>query len=244
MLEALAVCDGVTFKNLEICYYRIEITKPLRCKIKKWKVIFLKKAALIISVMLIVGTISACSASNETITFNAKVDSVSAESLMVTTDGTVEFDKASVSFQEGYMPSFEIQEGQSVIIEILPEIKESYPVQVTAVNITLGDEAEVTVYKKITPKEAKKLMDGSSVILDVRTQEEFDQGHIDGAILIPNTAIRNEAPNLLTDKNAVILVYCRSGRRSALAANELISMGYTQVYDFGGIIDWPYEIVK
>lgn len=81
------------------------------------------------------------------------------------------------------------------------------------------------------------------IVLDVRTPEEFQTGHIAGALLIPDTEIVNKAPSLLTDKSAVILVYCRSGRRSALASEALIQLGYRNVYDFGGIIDWPYEVV-
>ena len=81
------------------------------------------------------------------------------------------------------------------------------------------------------------------IILDVRTQEEFNAGHIAGAILIPNETILDEQPALLPDLDAEILVYCRSGNRSAQSANKLLAMGYTNVYDFGGIIDWPYEVV-
>ena len=79
------------------------------------------------------------------------------------------------------------------------------------------------------------------IILDVRTQEEYDQGHIPGAILIPDTEIKAEAENILTDKAQLILVYCRSGRRSKLAAEALVELGYTNIKEFGGIIDWPYE---
>ena len=97
-------------------------------------------------------------------------------------------------------------------------------------------------YRKITPEAAKARMDSGDevLILDVRTQEEYDAGHIPGAILLPNETIGSEEPVLLPDKGAEILVYCRSGRRSAEAANKLVAMGYTGVYDFGGIIDWPY----
>ena len=100
-------------------------------------------------------------------------------------------------------------------------------------------------YQKISAEEAKKMLDGTAetVLVDVRTRDEFDQGHIPGAILLPNTDIRDKAAQELPDKNAVILVYCRSGNRSKTASQELIAMGYTQVYDFGGIIDWPYETV-
>ena len=96
----------------------------------------------------------------------------------------------------------------------------------------------------ITAEEAKQIMDSEEgyVILDVRTQEEFAQGHIPGAILIPDTQIKAEAEKVLTDKNQLILVYCRSGRRSKLAAEALVELGYTNIKEFGGIIDWPYEV--
>ncbi len=82
------------------------------------------------------------------------------------------------------------------------------------------------------------------VILDVRTQEEFDEGHIPGAILIPDYEIKEKAETALPDKNQLILVYCRSGRRSKLAAEQLEILGYTRIREFGGIIDWPYTIEK
>ncbi len=100
-------------------------------------------------------------------------------------------------------------------------------------------------YEQITPAEAKAIMDEREdyIILDVRTQEEFDEAHIDGAILIPDYEIADKAESILKDKNQLILVYCRSGRRSKKAASELVSLGYTNVKEFGGIIDWPYETV-
>ena len=100
-------------------------------------------------------------------------------------------------------------------------------------------------YEQITPSEAKEIMDAQDdyVILDVRTQEEFDESHIDGAILIPDYEIADKAESILKDKNQLILVYCRSGRRSKLAAEELVKLGYSNVKEFGGIIDWPYETV-
>ena len=98
----------------------------------------------------------------------------------------------------------------------------------------------------ITAEEAKEIMDSEEgyIILDVRTREEYDQGHIPGAILIPNTAIEEKAEDVLTDKNQLILVYCRSGRRSKIAAEALVELGYTNIKEFGGIIDWPYEVEK
>ena len=96
----------------------------------------------------------------------------------------------------------------------------------------------------ITAEEAKQIMDTEEgyIILDVRTQEEYDEGHIPGAILIPYTQIAEKAEEVLTDKDQLILVYCRSGRRSKIAAEALVELGYTNIKEFGGIIDWPYEV--
>ena len=101
-------------------------------------------------------------------------------------------------------------------------------------------------YEQISGAEAKALMDSESgyIIIDARTQEEYDQGHIPRAILIPEYEIADRAEKELHDKNQLILVYCRSGRRSKIAAEELVKLGYTNVKEFGGIIDWEYEIVK
>lgn len=102
------------------------------------------------------------------------------------------------------------------------------------------------VYHKISAAEAYQMMkeSGKYTLLDVRTKDEYDQSHIDGAVLIPDNEIAAKAGEQLPDRDAVILVYCRSGRRSAGAAQQLIDMGYTNVYDFGGIIDWPYDLVS
>ena len=99
------------------------------------------------------------------------------------------------------------------------------------------------VYVNITAEEAKEIMDSEAgyIILDVRTQEEYDQGHIPGAIVISHEEIEEKAEEVLTDKDQLILVYCRSGRRSRIAAEALVELGYTNIKEFGGIIDWPYE---
>ena len=101
-------------------------------------------------------------------------------------------------------------------------------------------------YEQISGEEAKRIMDTEEgyVIIDARTQEEFDEGHIENAILIPEYEISERAEKELPDKNQLILVYCRSGRRSKIAAEELAKLGYTNVKEFGGIIDWEYEVVK
>lgn len=99
-------------------------------------------------------------------------------------------------------------------------------------------------YQTISPEDAKAMIGAEgTVLLDVRTQEEYGEAHIDGAQLIPYDAIEQNADELPADKDASIIVYCRSGRRSAIAAETLIGMGYANVYDLGGIQDWPYETV-
>jgi rhodanese-related sulfurtransferase len=102
------------------------------------------------------------------------------------------------------------------------------------------------VYHKISAEEAREIMESTNgfIVLDVRTEDEYREKRIDGAILIPDHEIQERAESELPDKNAVILVYCRSGRRSANAAKELADMGYTNVYDFGGILDWTYDTVS
>lgn len=101
-------------------------------------------------------------------------------------------------------------------------------------------------YEQISGEEAKRLMDAETdyIIVDARTEEEFNEGHIEGAILIPEFEIADRAENELKNKDQLILVYCRSGRRSKIASQALVDLGYTNVKEFGGIIDWQYEIVK
>ena len=107
----------------------------------------------------------------------------------------------------------------------------------------VNENPKEAIYMNINAEEAKQMMDTESgyIILDVRTQEEYDEAHIPGAIVIPNTEIEARAESELPDKDQMILVYCRSGRRSKLAADILVELGYTNIYEFGGIIDWPYE---
>ena len=99
------------------------------------------------------------------------------------------------------------------------------------------------VYMNITAGEAKQIMDSEEgyIILDVRTQEEYDEGHIPGAILIPNTEIEARAEAELPDKDQMLLVYCRSGNLSKKAVDILVKLGYTNIREFGGILELPYE---
>lgn len=117
---------------------------------------------------------------------------------------------------------------------------------VAACGIKKGANNGDSDYISIPAKEAKELMESEAdyIILDVRAQEEYDQGHIPGAIVIPHTAIETEAADKLPDKDQLILVYCRTGRRSKIAAQALAKMGYTNIKEFGGITDWPYDVEK
>lgn len=104
---------------------------------------------------------------------------------------------------------------------------------------------EAGVYTKITAEEAYEMIQcGDVIIVDVRTQAEYDEGHIANAVLIPNEEIGDTPPEALPDKDATILIYCRSGNRSAKASHKLIKMGYTKVFDFGGINKWTYGVEK
>ena len=101
-------------------------------------------------------------------------------------------------------------------------------------------------YRQVTPAEAIRLMESEVdfIVLDVRTQAEYDQGHIPGAICVPNETIGTEDIPQLPDKMQRILVYCRSGNRSKQAAQKLADQGYTNIVEFGGILNWPGEIVS
>ena len=111
--------------------------------------------------------------------------------------------------------------------------------------LTACGQNKEAAYVNITAEETKEIMDTEEgyIILDVRTQEEYDEGHIPGAIVISHEEIEEKAEGMLPDKNQLLLVYCRSGRRSKIAA-EALELGYTNIKEFGGIIDWPYEVEK
>lgn len=109
----------------------------------------------------------------------------------------------------------------------------------TSNNIT----SEKVKYKSISPEEAKKTLETEKdvVLLDVRTVEEYTEKHIPGSVLVPVEVIESEVEAKIKDKNSKILVYCRSGRRSKIAIDSMTKLGYTNLYDLGGINDWPYE---
>lgn len=101
-------------------------------------------------------------------------------------------------------------------------------------------------YQQISQEEAKSMMDSQEVvILDVREQDEYDGGHIPGAVLLPvGTIDQDTAAAVIPEKDTAVLVYCRSGNRSKTASSALAALGYTNIYEFGGINTWPYDIAK
>ena len=112
-----------------------------------------------------------------------------------------------------------------------------------AITLIIAGCAQPNGYKEITQEEAAKIMQEQSgfIILDVRTAQEFNSGHIPNAINVPNESITDKQPEQLPDKKQMILVYCRSGRRSKQAAQKLVDMGYTNILEFGGINTWQGE---
>ena len=101
-------------------------------------------------------------------------------------------------------------------------------------------------YQTIDQDTAREMMkqDDGHIILDVRTKEEYDSGHIPGAVLLPNEEINGTRPEMLKDLDQVLLIYCRSGHRAGLAAEKLSKLGYRKVYNFGGVMTWTGELVK
>lgn len=111
-------------------------------------------------------------------------------------------------------------------------------------NNATNDSSNSSSYQQVDAETAKEIMDTEDdyVILDARTQAEYDEGHIPGAILIPHDTVATAAEDALPDKGQLILVYCRSGNRSKQASQALVDLGYTNVVEFGGINSWPYEV--
>ena len=107
-----------------------------------------------------------------------------------------------------------------------------------------GGTAAENTYQQITQEEAKNMMDTQeAIVLDVREQDEFDAGHIPGAVLLPvGTITKDSAAAVIPELDSVVLVYCRSGNRSKKASQALVELGYTGIYEFGGINTWPYEV--
>ena len=122
--------------------------------------------------------------------------------------------------------------------------------QASSVSASSAEQADApkqssATYRHISQEEARQAWaeDASAIILDVRRQDEYAEGHIPGAICIPNESIGTEPPAELPDLKQPIYVYCRSGKRSKEAAQKLADMGYVNVFEFGGILEWTGEIV-
>lgn len=115
----------------------------------------------------------------------------------------------------------------------------------SAAGMASAGSADSVAYRQISQEDAQRMMESGSsyIIVDVRTQDEFNTGHIPGAICIPNESINKTQPVELPDLDQLIMVYCRSGNRSKQAAQKLANMGYTNVVEFGGISTWPGEVV-
>ena len=190
---------------------------------------------------------TACS-EKENLTFTGTIEQAGESSIMVYTKDFASGDRVNVSYK-GMTLEFEPATGQQVIVTVRPDIGETYPVKADAVSIQLREEeseVESTVQEnKITSEQAYEMMrEGGVTVVDVRREDEYAEGHIEGAMLLPLDVLVNLAEDKLPDKSATILVYCRSGNRSAKAALQLSGLGYENVYDFGGIIDWPSEVAK
>ena len=128
------------------------------------------------------------------------------------------------------------------------KIKKLFPILLSAFLFTscAGGQTASNSYKSISPEEAEEIMKTQSgyIILDVRRPDEFAEGHIPNAINLPNESIGSDEIAELPNKNQLILVYCRSGKRSKEASSKLVALGYTNIVEFGGILDWHGEIVK
>ena len=118
---------------------------------------------------------------------------------------------------------------------------------ITLIGCGSREDENTASYQQITAEEAKAMMEEQpeAVVLDVREQDEYDAGHIPGAVLLPVSTINEEtAASAIPEKDTVVLVYCRSGNRSKTASQALADLGYTQIYEFGGIKDWPYDVER
>ncbi len=201
----------------------------------------MKMIIVVISLIILTSVLYGCKRKNKNITFTAVINKIGENNLIVTTDSDIGFDKADVKLinDNNINPNLSVGQIIEIEIEALPLITDGNIAQVIAVNI----KAKAGSYKKISPDVAKKMMDGKVVIVDVRSQSEYNTGYIKNALLIPDNNIKELASKKLPDMNATILVYCRSGNRSKKAAKSLVEMGYQNVYDFGGINSWNEKLV-
>lgn len=197
-------------------------------------------------ILLALAPAAGCTAKDGPFTVTAEISGLAEGGVTILADDpeTAGFTSAFVAVPEAVAAGFNFKTGQKVEITLKHTAGGSGAEDLEAVAVKLVENAEnVTVpYQTITPEQAKGLIDaGGVVILDVRQPDEYAAGHIRGAVLLPVGEIEAQAATVLPDKNTKILVYCRSGNRSAVAAAALQTLGYTDVNDFGGIIDWPYD---
>ncbi|MCL2884114.1 MAG: rhodanese-like domain-containing protein [Oscillospiraceae bacterium] len=175
-------------------------------------------------------------------TFTAVVIDASDSGLLIAAQGK-DFDLARVDYAAGYTPDFAVKPMQTVTLTVGALARETYPVGLTATAVTLTADVGAAAPVIAQSAAAGLMQVASPTILDVRTDAEYVTGHIDGALLLPYDQIASLAPAQLPDKNVLLLTYCRTGARSAAAAKTLISMGYTRVFDMGGIVSWTGETV-
>ena len=163
--------------------------------------------------------------------------------LMLMLAGCASKEAPAAGAQPDATPHIEVTPAVTPAVEVTPA--EAPPAEVTpSPQVADAGGMEKLAYLQIDQETAKRMMeeDDGHVVVDVRRQDEYDAGHIPGAILIPNESIVSERPEELPDLYQIILIYCRSGRRSKEAAQKLADMGYVNIYEFGGIIDWTGEI--
>lgn len=179
------------------------------------------------------------------IRFKGVIYSVSKNEIFISALNNEKITDAKVIIPDGFKMEFEPKSGQMVEITAAYEGKEDDLVVFKAVEIKLKEIKKITA-KKISPEKVKEMMESEEdfILLDVRTPEEFNEAHIKNAILLPDYEIEKLAFKVLKDKKEKIILYCRSGRRSAIAADKLAGMGYSDVYDMGGIQSWKYDTVK
>ncbi len=192
------------------------------------------KRLLIISILLLTFLLGGCASGNVGDTAAQPVTGTSTE----TTSQAVT--EASENISE-MISEVELAEDTGNTVETLTETDtEASSQEVGSTEKTAG------VYTQISQEEAKRMMalDDGHVVVDVRRRDEYLEGHIPGAILVPNENIVDTPPSKLPDKDQIILIYCRSGRRSKEASQKLADMGYTRIYEFGGIIDWTGDVVE
>lgn len=207
----------------------------------------LKSIFLVATVVMVILISAGCKdeSVNHTVTYQGKIISISDnENFVIRVNDSADLISLSINkeVEFGKDVSRDFYVGNLIEIQTGLEVMESWPLQVNLFKIA---ENKPAAYLKISQDVAKKIMDTQeTIVIDVRTLEEYEGGHIKNAILVPVDQIEENADKVLSDKNASILVYCRSGNRSKSASMKLVDLGYKNIYDFGGINIWKHEIVK